>query len=40
MATSGRTLKLQSNDGDIFEVDEAILRQSALLRGFSNSTIH
>jgi hypothetical protein len=37
MATNGRTIKLQSNEGDIFEVDIALIEQSEVLKGFSQS---
>jgi hypothetical protein len=37
MATNGRTIKLQSNEGDIFEVDIALIEQSEVLKDFSQS---
>ncbi len=37
MATTNRTIKLKSNEGDIFDVDIALLEQSELLKDFSDS---
>jgi hypothetical protein len=37
MATNGPTIKLQSNEGDIFEVGIALIEQSELLKDFSQS---
>jgi len=37
MAANVRTIKLQSNEGDIFDVDIALLEQSGLLKDFSES---
>ncbi len=37
MATPNRTIKLQSNEGDIFDVDITSLQQSELLMVFSPS---
>jgi hypothetical protein len=37
MATNGRTIKLQSNEGDVFEVDIALIEQSEVLKDFSQS---
>ena len=37
MAANSCIVKLQSNDGEIFEVDVALIQQSEILRGFSES---
>jgi hypothetical protein len=37
MANAGQTIKLQSSDGDTFDVDIVIIKQSGVLKGFSDS---
>jgi len=37
MATNDRTMKLKSNEGDIFEVDGDIIKQLGILEGFESS---
>jgi hypothetical protein len=37
MATNDRTMKLKSNEDDIFEVDGDIIKQLGILEGFESS---